>query len=139
MLVTAAFIGPGTVTTASIAGAQFGFALLWALAFQCWRPSCWTGDGGAAGAGDEAGLSQALRSAHRDRWLGSASVILVIAAVGIGNAAYQTGNITGAALGLQSISGIDLGWWALLVGARRCAAGNRCLCPDRKLLISWYC
>ncbi|MEM8659565.1 MAG: divalent metal cation transporter, partial [Pseudomonadota bacterium] len=31
-LVTAAFIGPGTITTASIAGANFGFALLWALA-----------------------------------------------------------------------------------------------------------
>ena len=27
----AAFIGPGTVTTASIAGANFGFVLMWAL------------------------------------------------------------------------------------------------------------
>ena len=31
MLVAAAFIGPGTVTTASIAGANFGFVLMWAL------------------------------------------------------------------------------------------------------------
>jgi Mn2+/Fe2+ NRAMP family transporter len=45
------------------------------------------------------------------------AVILIVAAVGIGNAAYQTGNITGAALGLQSLSGIGLGWWALVVGA----------------------
>ena len=29
-LVAAAFIGPGTVTTASLAGAQHGFALAWA-------------------------------------------------------------------------------------------------------------
>ncbi len=29
LLVAAAFIGPGTVTTASVAGAQFGFALVW--------------------------------------------------------------------------------------------------------------
>jgi len=32
-LVAAAFIGPGTVTTATLAGANFGYALLWALVF----------------------------------------------------------------------------------------------------------
>jgi len=31
LLVTAAFIGPGTITTASKAGAGFGFALLWTV------------------------------------------------------------------------------------------------------------
>ena len=40
----------------------------------------------------------------------------MVAAVGVGNAAYQTGNLTGAALGLQGISEIGLQWWALLVG-----------------------
>ena len=34
LLVAAAFIGPGTVTTASVAGAQTGYALLWALVFS---------------------------------------------------------------------------------------------------------
>ncbi|HAS14789.1 MAG TPA: manganese transporter, partial [Idiomarina abyssalis] len=33
-LVAAAFIGPGTVVTASLAGANFGYALLWALLFS---------------------------------------------------------------------------------------------------------
>ena len=33
LLVTAAFVGPGTVTTASVAGAKYGYALLWALLF----------------------------------------------------------------------------------------------------------
>ncbi|MBT7093576.1 MAG: divalent metal cation transporter, partial [Bacteroidetes bacterium] len=33
-LVTAAFIGPGTVTTCTLAGAGFGYALLWALLFS---------------------------------------------------------------------------------------------------------
>ena len=32
-LVAAAFIGPGTVTTCTLAGANFGFALVWALVF----------------------------------------------------------------------------------------------------------
>ncbi len=34
LLVMAAFIGPGTVATASKAGAHYGFALLWALLFS---------------------------------------------------------------------------------------------------------
>ena len=34
LLVTAAFIGPGTITTASVAGANFGFALIWTLLFS---------------------------------------------------------------------------------------------------------
>ena len=32
-MVTAAFVGPGTVTTSTLAGASFGYALLWALVF----------------------------------------------------------------------------------------------------------
>ncbi len=116
ILVTAAFIGPGTVTTASIAGANYGFALLWALVFSVLATIVLQEMSARLALVTRQGLAQALRNTYRESWLGSAAVILVVAAVGIGNAAYQTGNITGAALGLQSISGIGLGWWALLVG-----------------------
>ncbi|MDG1814368.1 MAG: hypothetical protein P8H28_10310 [Porticoccaceae bacterium] len=34
LLVTAAFIGPGSVAIARAAGANFGFVLLWALLFS---------------------------------------------------------------------------------------------------------
>ena len=33
ILVTAAFIGPGTITASTLAGANFGYTLLWALTF----------------------------------------------------------------------------------------------------------
>ena len=33
-VIAAAFIGPGTVTTAASAGTSFGYSLLWALAFS---------------------------------------------------------------------------------------------------------
>ena len=33
VLVTAAFIGPGTITACSMAGANNGYTLLWALGF----------------------------------------------------------------------------------------------------------
>ena len=37
ILVAAAFIGPGTVTACTLAGANFGFALVWALVFASMR------------------------------------------------------------------------------------------------------
>ncbi|NIS64538.1 MAG: divalent metal cation transporter, partial [Gemmatimonadales bacterium] len=33
VVVAAAFVGPGTVTTATVAGARHGFTLIWALCF----------------------------------------------------------------------------------------------------------
>jgi NRAMP (natural resistance-associated macrophage protein)-like metal ion transporter len=121
ILVAAAFIGPGTVTTASIAGARFGFALLWALVFSVAATILLQEMAARLALVTRRGLAETLRASYRDSWLGAAAVILVVGAVGVGNAAYQTGNITGAALGLASITGIDLNWWALLVG---CLAGG---------------
>ena len=34
LVIAAAFIGPGTVTTASMAGASLGYGLVWALCFS---------------------------------------------------------------------------------------------------------
>ena len=100
ILVTAAFIGPGTVTTASIAGANYGFALLWALVFSVLATIVLQEMSARLALVTRQGLAQALRNTYRESWLGSASVLLVVAAVGIGNAAYQTGNgsLTVAAL-----------------------------------------
>ena len=38
-VISAAFIGPGTVTTAANAGSLFGTQLLWALLFLRWQLS----------------------------------------------------------------------------------------------------
>ncbi len=117
LLVTAAFIGPGTVTTASVAGASFGYALLWALVFSVVATAVLQEMSARLGLVTRRGLSQALRETFSGHWYGTVAVMLVVAAIGFGNAAYEAGNITGAALGLQGISGIH-GWvWALLVGA----------------------
>ena len=42
--------------------------------------------------------------------------MLVVAAIAFGNAAFETGNITGAALGLETLSGISPQIWAVIVG-----------------------
>jgi manganese transport protein len=41
---------------------------------------------------------------------------LIVLAIGFGNSAYQTGNVAGAAVALQTLTGIGVGAWSLVVG-----------------------
>jgi manganese transport protein len=116
ILVTAAFIGPGTIATASIAGAQYGFALMWALLFSVLATIVLQEMTARLGLVARLGLAEALRNTFSGSWLGKCSIMLVVAAIGLGNAAYEAGNITGAALGLESISGVPVTQWSLAVG-----------------------
>ncbi len=116
ILVTAAFIGPGTVTTASIAGAEYGFALLWALLFSVFATVILQDMAARLGLVTRRGLAEALRENFAGSWLGGAAIALVVAAIGFGNAAYEAGNIIGAAIGLESILALPVSAWAVLVG-----------------------
>jgi NRAMP (natural resistance-associated macrophage protein)-like metal ion transporter len=115
ILVTAAFVGPGTITTASSAGASFGFALTWALVFSVIATIVLQEMAARLGLVTRAGLAEALRESFRSPWLGRGSVILVVAAVGLGNAAYEAGNIAGAALALASVTPVNLASWSILI------------------------
>jgi Mn2+/Fe2+ NRAMP family transporter len=94
-VIAAAFIGPGTVTTAARAGATYGFDLVWAVLFSIIacivlqeasaRASIVTGKPLAQVMGEELG-----------RWI----MLVVALAVGIGCLAYEAGNVTGAASGI---------------------------------------
>ena len=57
-----------------------------------------------------------MRTTFTSRWLGGLAVVLVVAAVGLGNAAYEAGNIAGAALALSSLGGLSIGAWAIGIG-----------------------
>ncbi|MBT8447219.1 MAG: Nramp family divalent metal transporter, partial [Gammaproteobacteria bacterium] len=63
------------------------------------------------------GLAGLLRRALAGGIAGRAAMLLVIAAVGLGNAAYESGNIAGAALAVGSILPGTQALWALLIGA----------------------
>ena len=102
LLVAAAFIGPGTVATASKAGAGFGFALLWALLFSVFATIVLQEMAARLGLVTGKGLAEAVRSSFKSPELKNLSIFLIVATIGLGNAAYQTGNIAGAALGINS-------------------------------------
>ena len=116
LLVTAAFIGPGTVTTASIAGANYGYALVWALAFSVLATFVLQEMASRLGLVTGKGLAEALRESIQSPVGRTLAMLLVIAAIGLGNAAYQAGNLTGAALGVSSVTGGTLNTWVWLLG-----------------------
>ncbi|MCH2183303.1 MAG: Nramp family divalent metal transporter [Mariniblastus sp.] len=101
IFVTAAFIGPGTVMTASRAGAEFGYGLLWAVLFSVMAAIILQEMAARLGIVTGGGLAEAIHSTIRPpavRWL---FLALVLCGILIGNAAYQTGNLLGAAAGLE--------------------------------------
>ena len=116
LLVTAAFIGPGTVTTASVAGASTGYAILWAVVFSIVATIVLQEMSARLGVVSREGLGEALRTTFDNPAIKLAAIVLVVAAIAFGNAAFQTGNITGAALGLETLSGVSPQTWAIIVG-----------------------
>jgi Mn2+/Fe2+ NRAMP family transporter len=115
-IVTAAFIGPGTVTTSSLAGANFGYALIWAMVFSIFATIVLQEMSARLGIVSRMGLGEALREQFENPIAKYTSIILVISAIGIGCAAYETGNILGGALGLEAITGIPMNVWGPLMG-----------------------
>jgi Mn2+/Fe2+ NRAMP family transporter len=99
-LVTAAFIGPGTVVTASLAGANFGFALLWALLFSIIATIILQEMTARLGIVTQQGLGENIREACKQPLLRTFAIALIVSAIAIGNSAYQSGNIAGASIGL---------------------------------------
>jgi manganese transport protein len=114
LIVTAAFIGPGTVTTATLAGARYGVTLLWALVFATVATIVLQEMSARLGLATGGGLGQALLAVGRHRWVGLALAGLAAVAVIGGAAAYEAGNLTGAGLGLESITGVPLRGWVAL-------------------------
>ena len=103
-VVAAAFIGPGTVTSCFTSGASYGTTLLWAILFSTISVIIMQSMASRLGIVTQKGLSEALREKYPKKGSRIFLAILVIAAVFIGNVAYETGNISGSILGVQAIS-----------------------------------
>lgn len=100
-LVTAAFIGPGTVTLCTIAGTQFGYSLLWAMLFSILATIVLQEMAARIGLVSGKGLAAFMRDEINQHAMKILALVLIVAAVAIGNLAYEAGNITGAMLGVQ--------------------------------------
>ncbi len=105
MMVSAAFIGPGTVTACTLAGANFGFALIWALVFATVTTIILQSFAVRVALVSRMGLAEAMIQAVASPTIKIFAGALLIAALALGNAAYEAGNISGAVLGLEALGG----------------------------------
>lgn len=118
-IIAAAFLGPGTVTTAAAAGAGHGLALLWALAFSAVATLVLQEASARLAIVSGHDLARALRRRSSGA-LGAFVLLLVLGAVVVGCAAYEAGNILGGVAGLALAS--PLPGWLLVVAVGVLAA-----------------
>lgn len=104
-LVSAAFIGPGTVTVCTMAGFGFSYELIWALLFSILATLVLQEMAARLGWATQEGLGAAIRKAYPNGWRSVLFMGIVIGAIVVGNAAYEAGNLAGAALGIEAAMG----------------------------------
>ena len=104
-IIAAAFIGPGTVTTASKSGASFHLDLLWALVFSLFatillqEAAARITIASGKSLGEIIAVKYGGQQGQRLKWM-------LFLAVAFGCGAYQTGNMLGALSGLAIFSEI---------------------------------
>lgn len=125
VLISAAFIGPGTVTVCTLAGVNFQYSLLWALLLSVIACIILQEMAARLGIIAQRGLSECIREEIKHPLLKILAIILIFSAIVVGNAAYEAGNITGAVLGITAIApsllfetqDLSVNLWSIIVGA----------------------
>ena len=115
-IVAAAFIGPGTIATAAAAGASSGITLLWAILLSVAATLVLQELSVRSALATNRDLATLIRLLAERRWWSGALAVLVVCAIGVGNAAYQSGNLSGAGLGLSAVLPIPFGF-AVIAGS----------------------
>ena len=107
ILVVGSFIGPGTITSATRAGATYAYAVLWTVIFSVIAVIVMQEMAARLGIVTQNGLAEELVKELSDRpplkW---AMIILVASAIVLGGVAYMGGDLTGTAIGISSLTGI---------------------------------
>ena len=115
-LVAAAFIGPGTLVTASRAGAGYGTALLWAVLFSVVTTAILQDMAARVGLAGRRGLAEAIRDSLSNPTIRAAALGLIATTILVGNAAFQTGNLLGASLGVTLLTGLPQAALVAVIG-----------------------
>lgn len=115
-VIAAAFIGPGTVTTAARSGSDFRFELAWALVFSVVACIVLQEAAGRISVLTGSELGPAIRGRFaRSRW-GGAAPLLVALGIVLGCAAYEAGNLLGGVAGIRLMFDSSSAALTLVVG-----------------------
>ncbi|MBL30345.1 MAG: manganese transporter [Flavobacteriaceae bacterium] len=108
VIITSAFIGPGSLTVCALAGVDFGFELLWAVLLSCLITIFFQNIVANLSYHHNLGLIELLKNKLNNKSLKVFFKYYILITIFFGNAAYEAGNISGALLGLNNISEIIL-------------------------------
>lgn len=131
-VISAAFIGPGTITTAITAGATHRLQLLWAVALGTLGCLMLQETSARIVISSGLNLGQASQKCFGHTW-GKALMVLVGVTVMLGCAAYEAGNMLGAVSGLNLLTSVDVKILTVMVAA----ASFVVLWTNKRQVISW--
>ena len=112
-LIAAAFIGPGTVTLCSLAGAKFGMSLLWTIIISILAAIILQSMAIKVSILAKKNLTQAIKEEIKHPIVKNLVLGLILVAILFGNTAYEAGNISGTILGVETLLGkfkFDIGY-----------------------------
>lgn len=115
LFVTAAFIGPGTLTICTLAGFYFKLNLLWALLLSVMATYFFQEMAIRISLVLKQGLAKSMVQMGGPKYVKWILSLVISCAIIIGNSAYEAGNINGALLGLKGIFGSDVNELLILV------------------------
>tara|TARA_Y100000992_G_scaffold58601_1_gene35688 strand:- start:6 stop:1208 length:1203 start_codon:yes stop_codon:yes gene_type:complete len=106
VIITAAFVGPGSLTVCALAGIDFGFDLLWAVLLSCMITIFFQNIVAGLSYQNNMGIIELLKKEVSNKRLKFFFIFYILMTIFFGNAAYEAGNISGSLLGLKKISEI---------------------------------
>ena len=123
-IIAAAFIGPGTVTLCSLAGAKFGMSLLWTIIIAILIAIILQSMAIKVSILAKKNLTQAIKEELKNPIVKNLVLGLILIAILFGNTAYEAGNISGTILGIETLLGefkfnlgyISFNFYALAIG-----------------------
>ncbi|MGC5627704.1 Nramp family divalent metal transporter [Georgenia sp. Z1344] len=107
LIIAASFIGPGTITTSIVTGAEVGYALAWTIVFSIVATIILQEMSARLGLGTRRGLGEAMREVFHSPVARLLMAVLVVAAIGIGGASYAGGDTSGTALAVTNVVDVD--------------------------------
>ena len=102
-VVTAAFIGPGTITMCILTGTNYGFDLLWAVLCSTLITIFIQNIAAKISFYSKKGLATTILDNEKNRILKILLMCLIFSSIFIGNSAYEAGNLSGTLIGTNGI------------------------------------
>ena len=104
LIITSAFIGPGTVTLCILSGIEYGYSLIWCVIFSV-LATCYLQEiSSRLGIISRKGLSEILIDID-NKLIRKVAILFIFFSLFIGNIAYEAGNISGTSMGLETFIG----------------------------------